>query len=129
MANFHSITFKEISQLKNDKATQELELNDPIKESMMTAEIYKVDKRIKKRSRYGKNKKGLRYISCFDFKDMSEKDIIDHLSEGWHPKNGYEFEIKKTYVKRKNILAGNIFYERYDTPSYCSPSSESYWSM
>ena len=78
---------------------------------------------------YSKNKKGLRYINCFDFKDMSENDIIERLSESWSPKNGYKFYIFKTYVKRKSIMSGEMFYERYDTPNYCSPSSESYWSM
>ena len=121
MANFHTQAM-EIVRMKN-------ELNDPIKESMLTAEVYKVDKRIKKRSRYGKNKTGLRYIDSFDFKDMTEKDVIEHLSEGWNPKNGYEFKIEKTYQKRKNIMSGEMFYERYDTPYYCSPSSETYWSM
>jgi len=26
-------------------------------------------------------------------------------------------------------LLGNEYQERYDTPSFCSPSSESFWSM
>ena len=115
--------------MKNDRATQELKLNDPIKESMLTAEVYKVDNRIKKRDAYNKNRKGLRYINCIDFRDMSEDEIVEHLSESWNPKNGYTFKIKKTYIKKKNIMSGDLYYERYDTPSYCSPSSESYWSM
>jgi hypothetical protein len=115
--------------LKNDISTQELKLYDPIKENMMTAEVYKVDLRIKNKKMYSKNKKGLRYINCVDFKDMSESDIIELLSESWNPKNGYKFDIIKTYTKRKSIMSGEMFYERYDTPSYCSPSSESYWSM
>jgi hypothetical protein len=115
--------------MKNEKATQELELNDPIKESYLTAEVFKADKRIKKGSRYGKNRKGLRYINCIDFRDMSEDEITEQLSESWNPKNGYSFNIIKTYSKRKNIMSGKLYYERYDTPNYCSPSSESYWSM
>ena len=118
-----------LTKMKTNVSKDDLEINDPIKESMLTAEVYKADKRIKKRSNYGKNKKGLRYINSVDFKDMSEKDIIEHLSESWHPKNGYEFKIEKTYQKRRNIMSGEMFYERYDTPYYCSPSSETYWSM
>jgi preprotein translocase subunit SecY len=30
---------------------------------------------------------------------------------------------------RTNAMSGKTFQERYDTPYYCSPSSESYWSM
>jgi hypothetical protein len=32
-------------------------------------------------------------------------------------------------VERTNLLSGKTFMERRDTPSYCSPSSEAYWSM
>lgn len=114
--------------MTNDN-TQQSDIFDPIKESYLTAEIYKEDRRVKKPQRWGKNKPGLRYINSIDFNDMTEEDIIERLSESWHPKNGYKFEIIKTYVKRKNIMSGQMFYERYDTPSYCSTSSESYWSM
>ena len=114
-------------KLKNDKATKEI--YDPDKEEMMTGEIYKKDKRIKNANNRTKNRVGLKYISCIDFKGMTENEIVEQLSESWHPKNGYEFKVKKTYVKRKSIISGQTFYERYDTPYYCSPSSESYWSM
>tara|TARA_B100000212_G_C27354831_1_gene525367 strand:- start:917 stop:1234 length:318 start_codon:yes stop_codon:yes gene_type:complete len=103
----------------NKEKRKEDNLYDPIKESYLTAEIFKIDNR---------TKSGKRLIDSFDFKDMSVSDIVDHLSEGWNPKNGYSFNIFKTYVKRKNIVYGNFFYERYDTPLYCSPSSESFWS-
>ncbi len=32
-------------------------------------------------------------------------------------------------VKRVNMMSGKEYYESVNTPSYCSPSSESYWSM
>jgi hypothetical protein len=32
-------------------------------------------------------------------------------------------------VKRRNLMSKVEFYETADTPYYCSPSSESYWSM
>ena len=35
----------------------------------------------------------------------------------------------ETYVTKTNLMGGKEFTERYDTPIYCSPSSESYWSM
>ena len=34
-----------------------------------------------------------------------------------------------TYVERTNIMTGKKFMEREDTPFFCSPSSETYWSM
>ena len=36
--------------------------------------------------------------------------------------------IEKT-VTRKNLLSGVEFQESVNTPHYCSPASESYWSM
>lgn len=36
--------------------------------------------------------------------------------------------IEKTVV-RKNLMSGKEFTESVNTPYYCSPSSESYWSM
>ncbi len=109
--------------------TEKLDLHDPIKESYLTAEVYKKDKRIKNGNNYTKNKVGLKFINSIDFKNMSEDEIVERLSESWSPKNGYSFQINKTYQKRKNIMSGQMFYERYDTPYYCSPSSETYWSM
>tara|TARA_Y100000996_G_C22431541_1_gene605879 strand:- start:542 stop:889 length:348 start_codon:yes stop_codon:yes gene_type:complete len=114
MANFHTQAMKAAKMNKEENI-----LHDPIKESYLTAEVFKADKRAKS---------GKRYINKFDFKDMTEGEIIEHISEGWNPENGYSFKIYKTYVKRKNIMYGNIFYERYDTPHHCSASSESYWS-
>lgn len=35
----------------------------------------------------------------------------------------------ETQVKRVNMMSGKEYYESVNTPSYCSPSSESYWSM
>lgn len=113
----------------NTTNNQSNTLHDPIKESMMSAEIYKKDGRVKKPGRWTKNKVGLRFIDCIDFKDMSKEDIEERLSESWNPKKGYEFVITKTYIKRKSMMSGIEYYERYDTPNFCSPSSEAYWSM
>ena len=37
-------------------------------------------------------------------------------------------KIEKTVV-RKNLMTGKEFAESVNTPYYCSPSSETYWSM
>lgn len=92
-----------------------------------TIEIYKADKRIKKVARYGKNKVGLRFIEAIDFA-ASTKSYIDSVAEG-NRANGYIVEVFETFVTKKNLLSGTEFKERYDTPYYCSPSSETYWSM
>lgn len=32
-------------------------------------------------------------------------------------------------VKRVNLMSGKEYYESVNTPNYCSPASEAYWSM
>jgi hypothetical protein len=85
---------------------------------MYTVEIYKTDKRMKA---------GERLILAKDYatdnRSMLEKSVKDHLQKG------ERYIIHETYVTRKNLLSGAEFRERYDTPYYCSPSSETYWSM
>jgi hypothetical protein len=36
--------------------------------------------------------------------------------------------IRAIPVRRRNIMSGDYFIERVDTPYYLSPSSETYWS-
>ena len=83
-----------------------------------TLEIYKADKR---------TKEGKRLVAKQDFAPCT-KDYITVVVESKR-KLGFIVEVFETYVTRKNLMAGKEFQERYDTPYYCSPSSESYWSM
>jgi len=41
---------------------------------------------------------------------------------------GFEVDVHETYVTKTNIISGAEFQERYDTPYFCSPSSETFWS-
>jgi hypothetical protein len=92
-----------------------------------TVELYKTDRRIKKDERYGRNKKGLRFVEVRDFAP-STKDyiasVVDNFREG-----GFVVQVFETFVTRKNMMSGREYQERYDTPAFCSPSSESFWSM
>lgn len=92
-----------------------------------SVEIYKSDKRIKKDERYGRNKAGLRFVEVKDFAPVT-KDYIATLAEGLR-KDGFVVNVFETFVTRKNLVGGKEFQERYDTPYFCSPSSETYWSM
>lgn len=86
-----------------------------------TVEVYKKDKRIKKT--------GERLVLKQDH-NGADKKTLEHLYRTtWFARDGYRFEIHETYVTRKNLMGGKEFQERYDTPYYCSPSSETYWSM
>lgn len=83
-----------------------------------TLEIYKQDKR---------TKEGKRLVAKQDFAP-STKDYISAVADGKR-KLGFIVEVFETFVTRKNLQSGREFQERYDTPYFCSPRSESYWSM
>ena len=87
---------------------------------MYTVEIYKKDAR---------TKKGERLAHKEDYK-TDNLSILEHtVRTTWLARDGYRYEIHETYVVRKNLRGGAEFEERYDTPYFCSPSSETYWSM
>ena len=86
-----------------------------------TLEIYKVDRRYEA---------GERLVSIQDFAPCT-KDYIEAVAAEKR-KQGFKVKVFETYVTRKSLDIGygsKEFKERYDTPYYCSPSSESYWSM
>jgi hypothetical protein len=87
---------------------------------MYTVEIYKKDAR---------TKQGERLVSKTDY-DVTEQTMLEHtVKHTYRASAGYRYEIHETYVTRKNMMGGAEYQERYDTPWYCSPSSETYWSM
>jgi hypothetical protein len=92
-----------------------------------TVELYKADKRIKRDERYGRNRVGLRFVEVIDFAP-STRDYIDTVVKSY-VKDGFIAEAFETYVTQKNMMSGKEYQERYDTPGFCSPSSESFWSM
>ena len=42
---------------------------------------------------------------------------------------GYFHKSLEKSVTKKNMMSGKEFVEKVNTPYYCSPSSETYWSM
>ena len=87
---------------------------------MYTVEIYKKDAR---------KKSGERLVSKTDY-EVTEKTMLEHtVKHTYRASQGYRYEIHETYVTRVNMMGGKEYQERYDTPRYCSPSSEAYWSM
>ena len=83
-----------------------------------TLELYKADRRVKA---------GRRLVEKRDF-DPVTHDYIQTVVED-KIKQGFLVLVHETYVTKKNLMGGREFTERYDTPYYCSPASESYWSM
>ena len=87
---------------------------------MFTVEVYKTDKR---------KKSGERQVLKQDY-DTDNRSMLEHtVKHTWRASQGYRYEIHDTYVTRKNLMSGKEYQERYDTPYFCSPSSESFWSM
>lgn len=86
---------------------------------MLTVEIYKKDRR---------TKTGERRVLKKDY-DTTDRSMLEHtVRTTWLARDGYRYEIHETFVTRKNMMNGQEFQERYDTPYYCSPRSETYWS-
>ena len=87
---------------------------------MYTVEIYKRDSR---------TKQGERLYAKTDY-DTDNLSMLEHtVRHTWRASQGFRYEIHETYVTKTNLMGGAEFKERYDTPYYCSPASESYWSM
>ena len=83
-----------------------------------TLEIYKTDKR---------TKEGRRLYAKQEFAPVT-KAYIEIVAEQKR-KLGFIVEVFETYITRINMMGGKEYQERYDTPRFCSPSSEAYWSM
>ena len=83
-----------------------------------TLEIYKSDRR---------TKEGRRLVAKQDFAPSTDA-YIKAVAESKR-KLGFIVEVFATYITTRNLMTKKEFQERYDTPYYCSPRSESYWSM
>ena len=87
---------------------------------MYTVIVYKTDKRMKS---------GERQVLYKDY-DTDNLSQLEHtVKHTWLKSQGFRYEIHKTMVTRTNLMGGKEYTERFDTPRYCSPSSEAYWSM
>lgn len=61
--------------------------------------------------------------------DLSEKVDIQVIRCNRQSRiRSYQMYGGSRMVTRVNLMAGKEFQERADTPYYCSPSSETYWS-
>lgn len=87
-----------------------------------TVEVYKRDRRVKRGT-------GERLVRKTDHSTDDLKTLKHLYSTTWLASDGYRCEFHETFVTKRNLVTGLPFTERYDTPNFCSPSSESYWSM
>jgi hypothetical protein len=83
-----------------------------------TLEIYKADRRVKG---------GTRLVEKKDFEPVTRDYIHSVVAD--KTAQGFVVELHETFVTRNNLMGGAEYQERYDTPRFCSPSSEAYWSM
>ena len=82
-------------------------------------EVYKQDRR---------KKTGERLVEKRDLGDISENEAVNTVIA--LNNQGLRVELHETYVTKRSAMAPfKEFQERYDTPYYCSPSSETYWCM
>tara|TARA_B100000927_G_scaffold52975_1_gene39930 strand:- start:401 stop:781 length:381 start_codon:yes stop_codon:yes gene_type:complete len=120
------------NSIKKNLTIEELGMILNMSDKQFTVEVYKKDKRIKKRSKsvqWGNNKPGLRFVLKQDYEGKTREELEELCRTGYPERLKFVTEIHETYVTRKNLMSGEEYRERYDRPHYCSPSSESYWSM
>jgi hypothetical protein len=87
---------------------------------MYTVIVFKADKR---------KKDGERQVLYKDY-DTDNLSMLEHtVKHTWRTSAGFRYEIHVTMVEKTNMMGGGKFTERFDTPHFCSPASESYWSM
>tara|TARA_B100000085_G_scaffold217336_1_gene201837 strand:+ start:543 stop:833 length:291 start_codon:yes stop_codon:yes gene_type:complete len=91
-------------------------------QNTVTVEVYKKDKR---------TRKGEKLVSKEDIElnSVLTRELLAEQVESYIDSKKCRFEIHTTYVEKMNIMSKQTFWERYDTPYYCSPSSETYFSM
>ena len=80
-----------------------------------TVEVYKLDKRVKD---------GKKLVSKMDY-HCEDLSVIEN---DWPVRPGYVRFIHETYVEKRNLMTGELYKERYDTPWSCTPASETYSS-
>ena len=86
---------------------------------MYTVIVFKFDKR---------TKSGEHEVLRRDY-DTDNLSTLEHTVKHTWPASKFRTEIHETFVTRKNFMTGKAYQERFDTPYFCSPSRESYWSM
>ena len=84
--------------------------------------VYRLDKRCKT----GEKLRG-RYEYCDKTRENMEAEVMDLCR--LYPAKQFRIDLHETWVMRKNLLTGVEFKEHFQTPHYCSPAFESYWSM
>jgi hypothetical protein len=87
-----------------------------------TLRVYKKDRR---------TKSGELHVGDYDYKNKTSKWMSEEMRDlacGLYPPQKYRLELVETYVTQVNLVSGELFQERFDTPYYCSASSESFWS-
>jgi hypothetical protein len=89
---------------------------------MYTLELYKTDARTKSGERLVEKRDGCGAMG-------SPLRAVELHYAKMYPTPKWRVEIHQTMVTSRNMMNGKEFKERYDTPYYCSPSSETYWSM
>lgn len=84
-----------------------------------TVEVHKLDRR---------RINGQRLILKKDHAPATINELMNIYRREYPENKRYKISIYQTFVTRTNIRTGKTFVERYDTPYYLSPSSETYWS-
>lgn len=88
-----------------------------------TVKIYRYDRRCKT---------GERFVGSYDYdrKDNAamDREVVALRGCGYFD-DMFRIEYSPKYIKVKSLMSGQEVEIAADTPYYCRPDSESYWSM
>ena len=71
---------------------------------------------------------GLAARTCAQFNEQALAGGVGPGPYGWCSADHYQARVVRQ-VERVNLMSGQKYTEASNTPGYCSPSSEAYWSM
>lgn len=88
-----------------------------------TIKVFKFDKRCKT---------GEKFMARYEYCDKTYDNMLDEMKDlraKLYTTDKFYLTLNETYVTRVNMMTGKEFTEHFETPHYCSPAFESYWSM
>lgn len=86
-----------------------------------TVKIFKIDRRCKA----GKK---LFIVNDIEANDDDEAEILINAMQEDYPEDKYNITFAPKYITVTNLMSGQEVQIAADTPWYCRPDSESYWS-
>lgn len=88
----------------------------------MRVETFKADRRV--RTSFNGNLPGWRLVDTMIVDEAKAKRLVASSTD-----KSVKYKLHSAYELKRNLMTGKKYWEATDTPFYCSPASEAYWTM